>query len=163
MIRILCLGNELLADDAFGLAAAECCRRRLPSLDVVFTADSGFHLIDYFIEVKLLIVVDAIQTGKVPPGTLYVLRSSDMKSSLGPSPHYVGLLEALQLAKELLFNVPNDVVILAVEAADCFTLGGKMHDAVRSAAEVTADLAAEIAHRPPRLRYIPRLQLLYPY
>ena len=89
--------------------------------------------------------MDSIQTGSVPPGTLYVLRSSDMKSTYGPSPHYVGLLETLQLAKELLLNVPNDVIILAVEAADCLTLGGKMHDAVKSAVGLVADLVAEIA------------------
>jgi len=33
----------------------------------------------------------------------------------GPSPHYVGLLETLQLAKELLLNVPKGVIILAIE------------------------------------------------
>jgi hydrogenase maturation protease len=144
-IRILCLGNELLADDAFGLASAEELRRRFPQMDVVFTSDSGFHLIDYVAETELLVVVDSIQTGRVPPGTLYVLRSSDMKSSSGPSPHYVGLLETLQLAKELLLNVPKHVIILAVEAADCLTLGGKMHDAVNSAVGLVADLVAEIA------------------
>lgn len=147
MIRILCLGNELLADDALGLAAAESLWRRFPQLETVFSTDSGFHLIDYFTDIQLLIVVDAIQTGTVPTGTLYILRSSDMKSPGGPSPHYVGLLDALQLARELLLNVPNDVVILAVEAQDCLTLGGRMHDAVSSAAEVVADLAAEIAHQ----------------
>ena len=51
-IRILCLGNELLADDAFGLAAAEELRRRFPQMDVVFTTDSGFHLIDYLTEIS---------------------------------------------------------------------------------------------------------------
>src|SRR5208283_5509171 len=45
-IRILCLGNELLADDAFGSAVAEELRRRFPTMDVVFTTDSGFHLLD---------------------------------------------------------------------------------------------------------------------
>ncbi len=74
-----------------------------------------------------------------------MLRSSDMKSTYGPSPHYVGLLETLQLAKELLLNVPKDVIILAVEAADCLTLGGKMNEAVRSAVGLVADLVAEIA------------------
>jgi hydrogenase maturation protease len=142
-VRILCLGNELLADDAFGLAAAEELRRRLPQVDVVFTTDSGLHLIDYLAETRILVVVDSIQTGNVSPGTLYVLRSSDMKSSYGPSPHYVGLLETLQLAKELLLNVPKDVIILAVEAADCLTLGGKMHDAVKSAVGMVADLVVE--------------------
>jgi hydrogenase maturation protease len=145
-IRVLCLGNELLADDAFGLAVAEALWRRFPQMDVVFTSDSGFHLIDYLADIQLLVVVDSIQTGNVPPGTLYLLRSSDMKSVYGPSPHYVGLLETLQLAKELLLNVPKDVIILAVEVADCLTLGGKMHDAVSSAVGLAADLVAEIMH-----------------
>jgi hydrogenase maturation protease len=144
-VRILCLGNELLADDAFGLAAAEELWRRFPQMDVVFTTDSGLHLLDYLEEIQLLIVVDSIQTGKVSPGTLYILRSSDMKSSYGPSPHYVGLLETLQLAKELLLNVPKDVIILAVEAADCLTLGGKMHDAVKMSVGLAVELVAEIA------------------
>ena len=89
--------------------------------------------------------MDSIQTGSVPPGTLYVLRSSDMKSPYGPSPHYIGLLETLQLARELLLNIPKDVIILAVEAADCLTLGGRMHDAVKSTVGLVADLVAELA------------------
>jgi hydrogenase maturation protease len=143
--RILCLGNELLADDAFGLVAAQELQRRFPQMDVVFTTDSGFHLLDYLAEIEVLVVVDSIQTGSVPPGTLYVLRSSDMKSVSGPSPHYVGLLETLALAKELLLDIPKEVIILAVEAADCLTLGGKMHDAVKSTVGLVVELVAEIA------------------
>jgi len=145
MIRILCLGNELLADDAFGLAAAEELRRRFPQMDVVFTTDSGFHLLDNLLEATFVVVVDCIQTNSAPPGTLFVLRSSDMMSPSGTSPHYVGLLETLQLARELLLNVPKDVIILAVEAADCLTLGGKMHDAVKSTVGLVVYLVAEIA------------------
>jgi hydrogenase maturation protease len=145
-IRILCLGNELLADDAFGLVAAEELRRRFPQMDVVFTTDSGFHLLDNLLEAKFICVIDCIQTDRVPPGTLYVLRSSDMKSTYGPSPHYVGLLETLYLARELLLNVPKDVIILAVEAADCLTLGGEMHHEVKSTVALVVDLVAEIVH-----------------
>jgi hydrogenase maturation protease len=144
MLRVLCLGNEILADDAFGLVAAEELRRRFPQLDVTFTTDSGFHLLDYIVDSPRLLVIDSIKTGHVEPGTLYVLHSSDMKSAFGPAPHYVGLFETLQLAKELLLNVPNDVTIMAVEAADCLTLGGKMHDAVKSAVGLVADLVAEL-------------------
>ena len=88
-------------------------------MDVVFTTVSGFHLIDYLANTPLLAVVDTIQTANVPHGTLYILRSSDIKFTYGPLPHYVGLLATLQLARELLHNVPKDVIILAVEAADC--------------------------------------------
>jgi hydrogenase maturation protease len=139
------LGNDLLADDAFGLAAAEELQRRFPQMDVIFTTDSGFHLIDYLADTPFLVIVDTLQMGRVPPGTLYVLRSSDIKSSYGPSPHYVGVFETLQLARELLPNVPKEVIILAVEAADCLTLGGKMHEAVKSAVGLVADLVAELA------------------
>jgi hydrogenase maturation protease len=139
------LGNDLLADDAFGSVAAEELQRRFPQMDVIFTTDSGFHLIDYLADTPFLVIVDTLQMGRVPPGTLYVLRSSDIKSSYGPSPHYVGVFETLQLARELLPNVPKDVIILAVEAADCLTLGGKMHEAVKSAVGLVADLVAELA------------------
>lgn len=145
-IRILCLGNELLADDAFGLVAAEGLRRRFPQMEVVFTTDAGFHLIDYLSDVQLLVVVDSIQTGNAPPGTLFVSQSSDIKSHFCPSPHYVGLFETLQLAKKLLLPVPEEVIILAVEAADCITLGGEMNPAVKSAVEIVADMVDELTH-----------------
>jgi hydrogenase maturation protease len=146
MTRVLCLGNELLADDAFGFVVAERIKRSFPQIDVVSTSDSGFHLLDYLTDIDVLVVIDSIQTGNVPPGTLYVLRSSDMKSVYGPSPHYIGLLETLQLARKLLLNVPQDVIILAVEVTDCLTLGGAMHHAVKSAVELVTDMVAEIAH-----------------
>jgi hydrogenase maturation protease len=136
----------LLADDAFGQVAAEELRRRFPQIDVVFTTDSGLQLIDYLSGVQRLIAVDTIQTGTVSPGTLFVLRTSDFQLSFGPSPHYVGLFETLELARKLLLNVPNDVIILAVEAADCLTLGGTMHDAVKSAVALVAELVGELAH-----------------
>ncbi len=145
MLRILCLGNELLADDAFGPVVAEGLRRAFPHLDVVFTTDSGLDLLEYLTETDLLVVVDTIQTGKVPTGTLYVAGISDIKTPLGPSPHYIGLLEALQVAKELLLKVPDDVIILAVEAADCLTLGGTMHVAVQAAVGLAIDLVREIS------------------
>jgi hydrogenase maturation protease len=144
-IRILCLGNELLADDAFGLAAAEELRHRFPELEVVFTTEAGFHLIDYLSDADLLVVVDSIQTTSVPPGTLLVFRSADVKSNSCPSPHYVGLFETLQLARKLLLPVPEEVIILAVEAVDCMTLGGEMHAAVKSAVGLVGELVQEIA------------------
>jgi hydrogenase maturation protease len=145
MIRILCLGNELLADDAFGLVAAEELRQRFPEMEVVFTAEAGFHLIDYLSDADLLVVVDSIQTSNVPPGTILVFRDADVKSYPGFSPHYVGLFETLQLARKLLLPVPAEVIILAVEAADCLTLGGEMHAAVRSAVGLVVELVREIA------------------
>ena len=76
---------------------------------------------------------------------LLVFLNADIKSYSGRSPHYIGLFETLRLARKLLLPVPGEVIILAVEAADCTTLGGGMHAAVRSAVGLVVDLVQEIA------------------
>jgi len=60
--------------------------------------------------------------------------------------HSIEFSQMLQLARELLVNVSQDVSILAVEVTDCLTLGGAMHHAVKSAVELVTDMVAEIAH-----------------
>jgi len=144
-LRILCLGNDLLADDAFGGVVAERLRRQWPSLDVVETSVTGFDLIDYLQGASRLVVIDSVQTGTSPPGTIYSLRESDIKSLSGPSPHYIGLFETLALARKLQLATPEEVIILAVEVADCTSLGGRMHPAVQGAVSAVLDLVGEIA------------------
>jgi hydrogenase maturation protease len=150
-LRILCLGNDLLADDAFGMVVAERLRRQWPSLDVVETPATGLDLIDYLQDTSRLIVIDSVQTSTSPPGTLYLLRDSDVKSLSGPSPHYIGLFETLALARKLLIPTPEEVTILAVEVADCTSLGGRMHPAVQAAVLAVVDLVGEIAQVPAGL------------
>jgi len=132
--RLLCLGNELLADDAFGIVVAGRIRQLgLPDLEVVEASVSGFNLVDYLLDASRLVVVDTMQTAKAPPGTVRVFREQDVRSTPGGSPHYVGLFEALAVGRALKLKVPEEVVIIAVEAADCETLGGAMHPAVAAA------------------------------
>ena len=138
--RVLCLGNDLLADDAFGLVAAEHLRGRLPpAVDVVFSCEAGFALMDYLEDTPLLVVVDVIQTGKTPPGTVSVFRTEDLRGAPGNSPHYVGLFESLDLCRALGMAVPEQVAIVVVEAADCLTIGGAMHPDVRAAVHGVAE------------------------
>jgi len=143
-VRVLCLGNDLLADDAFGCLAAEHLRRRVAgSVDVVFSTDGGFSLMDHLEGVSLLVVIDVVMTGKADPGTVSVFREEDLRSAPGGSPHYVGLFESLALGRKLCLQVPRDVVFVVVEAADCLTIGGAMHPAVRSALPVVTERVEE--------------------
>jgi len=133
-VRVLGLGNELLADDAFGILVAQEIQRLAPGqVEVVCTPESGFSLLDYVLGTPRLLVVDAIQTGRAEPGTLHEFAEGDVASAPGNSPHFVGLFETLALARKLGLPAPCDVRILAVEAADCLTVGGPMHPAVRAA------------------------------
>ena len=133
-MRVLCLGNELLADDSLGSIVAERIRQFAPAgVEVLSTPEAGFHLLDYVLNVNRLIVVDTVLTGTAPPGTIYALHEHELKAVPGGSPHYVGLYETLALARTFGLPVAEEVIFLAVEAADCSTLGGEIDPAVRAA------------------------------
>ena len=140
-VRVLGLGNELLADDAFGiLVAREIERLALEGVDVICTPESGFRLLDYVHGVGRLLVVDTLLTGTAEPGTLYEVGEDTVPRTPCNSPHFVGLFETLRLARQLELPVPDEVRIVAVEAADCSTIGGAMHPAVRAAIPDAASL-----------------------
>ena len=144
--RLLGLGNEILGDDAFGiLVAREVCARMSPDeVEVVTSSVSGLHLLDHILDCSRLIIVDTVQTGRAEPGTIYVLREEDLPASRADCPHGVGLFDALALARKLGLQVPDEVSILAVEAADCLTVGGTMHASVQAAISKMVDLVCSL-------------------
>lgn len=156
-IRVLCLGNELIADDGVGPVAARSLRERLTSaassapvdasvdpavtvrafelprvgtVELVETALTGMYLLDAVVGCSRLIVVDSVVSGTVDSGTVLELRERDLDGPRGSSPHYIGLLETLELARALQMEVPTDVRVVAVEAGDYWTVGGSMTDGV---------------------------------
>jgi len=148
--RVLCLGNELLADDVLGRAVAEQFEQsRVDS--VIYTSAAGFALLDHILDVSDLLVVDTIQTGAARPGTVHVFREEDLQAASGPSPHYLGLVESLVLGRKVHLPVPNKVVIVAVEAADTSTIGGAMHPAVRDAVPLVVGLVRRFLDIPLRV------------
>jgi len=132
--RVLCLGNDVLADDALGLLVAKELRRRLSRcVDVVDSMESGLYLMDYLLNVPHVVVVDTIQTGRSDPGTIYVLGEDDLRAARGGSPHYVGILDAVDLVRKLGLRAAQELQIVAVEASDCVNLGRPLHPQVRAA------------------------------
>ncbi len=130
-VRVLCLGNDLLADDSLGSVVAERIRQFASAdVEVLSTPEAGFHLLDYVLNVHCLVVVDTVVTGTAPPGTIYAFQDHELKAVPGGSPHYIGLYETLNLARTLGLPVAEEVFFLAVEAANCSTLGGEMDPAV---------------------------------
>jgi len=142
--RFLCLGNDLLADDAFGLVVGEELRAfATDTTEIVESGESGFRLIDYLVGASRVVVIDTVQTGTADPGTLYTLTVDDLpRVANGVSPHYVGLSETLALARLLDLPVADELIVVAVEAADCISLGGDMTEKVRAAIPRVVDIAA---------------------
>jgi hydrogenase maturation protease len=144
-VRILCLGNDLVADDAVGYEAAAELRRRLRGVDVVESSTSGLYLLDEVVGVDRLVVVDAVVTGRAEPGTIHLFHPDDLEIVPGGSPHYVGLFETLELVRALGLDGPSTVVLVCVEVADTVTIGGGLSPAVRDALPELVDTAAEAA------------------
>jgi len=138
-VRLLGLGNEILADDAFGIRVAERVRQEFGDLlDVVASTDTGFNLIDNLVGVSRLLVVDTMVTGRAKPGAIRWFEAEQASLAPGDSPHAIGLFEVLALARALGLAAPRRTTVIAVEAADCSTVGGAMHPDVEAAiGEVT--------------------------
>jgi hydrogenase maturation protease len=133
-IRVLGLGNDLLADDAFGMEIVRELGAHLPpGVQTASSIASGFGLLDDLLDADRLIVVDTISSGQAAPGTVHRFEEGEVTAAGGTSPHYVGLFETLRLGRALGLHVPGRVVILAVEAGDCLTIGGAMGREMRAA------------------------------
>ena len=147
--RVLGLGNEILGDDALGILVAREAEARFgKDVEVVSSSQAGFHVMDELLGVSRLLVVDSIQTGAAKPGTFYVLDEHAIPPVPGVSSHSLGIFEVLAVARRLGLPVPAECVILAVEVADCTTVGGSMHPDVAAAIPVVLEwighyLAAE--------------------
>lgn len=137
---VLGLGNDLLSDDAVGILAARKLKEECSGqAEVIESNLSGLALLELFVGFDKAIIIDAIQTGKNSPGTIYELKPADLGSVFAPSPHYTGLPELLALAKELELDFPKDIRIFAMEVADPHTIGGGLTGPVAGAFENLID------------------------
>jgi hydrogenase maturation protease len=133
-ILVLGLGNDLLADDAIGhLAVRELEPRLAGRVDLEASALHGLALLDVFAGYDAAVVVDAACTGRHPVGTVHEIDPASLAPIQGPSPHFAGLPEMLELARRLELRFPERLRIVAVEVRDPLTVGGEMTPEVRAA------------------------------
>jgi hydrogenase maturation protease len=115
-ILLLALGNDIMGDDGVALAAARTLKEDPPDdVDVVETAEAGLGLLDAMSGYQRALLLDSITTGRHPPGTILEFSGEDFDNIVGPSPHYAGLPEVLELARRLNVEFPGEVRVLAVE------------------------------------------------
>jgi hydrogenase maturation protease len=142
---IVGLGNDLFADDGFGLVAARRCAQIVGSAaDVIESQEAGLALLDPLVGRPLAVVLDAVCTGRDRPGTVYLMKSSDLRVIPSLSPHHAGLPEVLQMAGRLQLPVPRDVHIIAVEAEDLSTMGRGLTAPVERAVNEAVAAAVDI-------------------
>lgn len=111
---ILGLGNDLLGDDGIGLLAADALQPFASSEVAVRSAgQSGLYLLEHLQGYEDAIVVDSVLGDH--PGAIRELSDAEVSESIVPSAHYVGLPEALALARSSGLPVPRRLRIFGVE------------------------------------------------
>jgi hydrogenase maturation protease len=95
---------------------------------------------DHLLGASRLLVVDTIATGRAKPGTISIFTANRIQPAPGGSPHFLGLFEVLAVGRRLHLDVPKEAIVIAVEAADCTTVGGPMHPDVQSAIPAVVEL-----------------------
>lgn len=141
---VVCIGNELIADDAIGYEVYKLLSTMdLPdNARIEFSGVAGLSLLDLLGGgEKMLIVVDAVQFG-APPGTIHCLPWDRIPSFGNPciSVHGIGLKETIDIGEALYpEKIPKSIFLVGIEGR-CFNL---MRDAMTPETAAAADTAAE--------------------
>lgn len=128
------LGNELFGDDAVGLLAVRTLAGA-GSLRADFIESSlhGVALLDLFIGYEKAIIVDAIKTGRHPPGTIIEIDPEELLAVDNPSPHFTGVPELIRIAADLKIEFPKVFRIVAMEVSDTSDMKCELTEPVASA------------------------------
>ena len=138
-VLILCLGNEVLSDDAVGAFIADRLQgERLDrkKIEITFAPIAGFRLLELLQQRTAVLIVDSIITGQSPPGTIHFMPAGHLTPSNGLiNSHQISLPTALALGEQLGYNMPKTIDILAVEVQDIETLSEQLTEPVAEAVE----------------------------
>ena len=145
---ILALGNPILSDDGVGWEVADLLAERLDGQDVDFLKESGatLDLLRRFAGYDRLVVLDAIQLGEGPVGTVYRFSLDDLQSTIRySSAHDINFATAFSLGRSLGYDVPEDIRIYAIEVKELRTFAeGCTPEVARKLPEIADEIAGDL-------------------
>ncbi|MDR0524178.1 MAG: hydrogenase maturation protease [Candidatus Methanoplasma sp.] len=144
---VIGLGSPIMSDDAIGLRVSEAVGRLgMPGVDAIQEAAGGLEVIPMVRGYSFAVIVDAIQTGAHPPGTVMIFDLEDFAGTVADVPaHDVNLATALEVGRRLEpGSMPEAVKLVAVEAADLQTVSEEMTPAVAAAEGAALDAALHV-------------------
>lgn len=140
------LGNPILGDDAVGLRVARALAAEFDgdaAVDVKELHAGGMRVMDAVAGYERAVIVDAMRTGDLPPGSVRRLGAAD----LGParnlaSTHDTNLPTALALGALLGLPMPREVAVFGVEARTLGAFGEALSPEVERAVPAAVRLIA---------------------
>jgi len=155
---VLGLGNPILGDDGVGWHVADQVRSRLGAsgpepagVEVDCVALAGLGLMERMIGYDRAILVDAIDTGRHPVGTVQRMALAGLPDPCAghtASAHDASLQTALALGQRLGVDLPTQVTVVAIEARAVHEFCAELTPAVAGAVSGAADLVLDVLDTP---------------
>lgn len=108
------------------------------------SAETGLALLDLLEGYDRAVLLDAMFTGRHPPGTILEFGPSDLKMSPAPSNHFAGLPEMFRLADRLGMHFPKEVRIVAMEVDNPVVFRQALTPEARKALPAFAERARQL-------------------
>lgn len=148
-ILVVCIGNELVADDGVGWTVFQALQKCLlpERVRLTFLGLGGIDLLEELDGEDLLVVVDAVQLG-AQPGTVHRLGWQELPQAPGRpvSGHGIGVREALEIGARLYpQRLPRETLLLGIEGRCFDRLGQGLSPEVASAVPEVVRTVSDLA------------------
>ncbi len=144
-ILVLALGNEIMGDDAVGIAAARPLLDKFgEDISIIEAPVAGFALIDFLEGYTHVLILDSSVTGQHPVGSVVEFSKEEFQQIHATSPHFIGIPEALSIAERLNVSFPEVIRILAMEVEGPHELREELSPIVERSLPQFIDKAIEI-------------------
>lgn len=144
---VIGVGNPILSDDSVGIRVSrqvDASLRRAGGRDVAAGAEDGIEVTELYAGGLRLMealsgfdrafLIDAVETGDGPPGTVFTFARQDLRALRNISGvHDTSLGMALQLAERLDIPLPGDIRIWGVEIGEGMAFSEELTPAVAAA------------------------------
>jgi hydrogenase maturation protease len=132
-IVVLGCGNTLMGDDGVGIRVIERLQEmKLPeNVEVIEAGVGGMSILSWIEDADKAVIVDAVQTGNEPAGTVYEFTDKELPPSdmFMLSLHDLNLVDTINVGR-IVQKMPEEIVIIGVE--------------VKRVAEFTRELTPEV-------------------
>jgi len=148
---IIGLGNPILGDDGVGWKIAQEVEQQLSSsvlgpssVIVECFALAGISLMEQMIGYERVILIDSLNTGKHPQGTVVTFsldELADLTYGHSASAHDLSLKNALVMGRSMGASLPDDknLHVVAVEAQHIYEFGEALTPKIKAAVPIAID------------------------
>jgi hydrogenase maturation protease len=144
-ILIVGLGNPILGDDGVGWQVAESLTNWLSNsseitqknlIEIETLSLGGLSLMEHLIDHTHVVIVDAVNTGQNPVGSIMRCRLEDLPMRVGShlsSAHDTSLQNALLIGRKMGANLPGEIIIIGIEASSVYDFSEQLTEPVAAA------------------------------